>query len=96
MKLNKMHLFIILASAIVFSVIVGPNIIEGLTTTSAPTETTTSVIETTTSAPIETTTSAPVTMAPAPVTMAPVPTLGPLTNTNLLASATNLIDETVQ
>ena len=90
MKLNKMHLFIILASAIIFSVIIGPNLIEGLTT-SAPVDTTTSaLVDTTTSAPV---TMAPVTMGPVtmgPVKMAPVPTLGPLSNTNLLASSTNL------
>ena len=86
MKLNKMHLFIILASAIVFSVIIGPNLIEGLTTTPAP-------VNTTTPAPVNTTTPPPVDIiTPAPVTMAPVPTLAPLTNTNLLASATNLGD----
>ncbi len=65
MKLNNMHIIIILVSTLIFSILLGPNVIEGFdtstTTTATPTTTTTTAAPTTT-----TTTAAPTTTTSAP------------------------------
>ena len=66
MKLNNMHIIIILVSTLIFSILLGPNVIEGFGTTTTATPTTTTATPTTTTATptTTTTTAAPTTSVP--------------------------------